>query len=51
MGVAVTGFILDAEGGATNLLGWWHAHTLCASICIIAMFVFNIFAKGERLFD
>jgi hypothetical protein len=51
VGVAVTGFILDAEGGANTILGWWHAHAMCAVICTAAMFIFNMFAKGERLFD
>ncbi|MEW5304853.1 MAG: hypothetical protein WDW36_007434 [Sanguina aurantia] len=51
VGVAVTGFILDFEGGASNIQGWYHAHALCAAICVFAMMVFNVFAQGERLFD
>jgi len=51
IGVAVTGVILDYEGGASNIMGWYHAHALCAVICLSAMAVFNAFARGERLFD
>ena len=51
IGVAVTGVILDRMGGADNLFGWFYAHALCATICIMAMMVFNVFARGERLFD
>ena len=51
IGVAVTGVILDRMGGADNLFGWFYAHALCATICIMAMMVFSVFARGERLFD
>eukprot|EP00798_Chlamydomonas_sp_ICE-L_P007480 gene7480-625_t len=51
VGVAVTGYILDANGGADNLAGWWNAHATCAIICVCSMFVFNLFARGDRLFD
>lgn len=51
IGVAVTGVILDWEGGATVLSGWFHAHALAAGVCLCAMLVFNSFAKGERQFD
>ncbi|KAJ9508889.1 hypothetical protein QJQ45_028212 [Haematococcus lacustris] len=51
IGVAMTGYILDHEGGAQVLGGWYHAHGLAAVICIFAMLVFNTFAKGERQFD
>jgi hypothetical protein len=51
IGVAVTGVILDRLGGASNLFGWFYAHAVCASICMIAMMIFNIFARGDRIFD
>lgn len=51
IGVAVTGYILDAAGGATNIAGWWKAHSLAAVILLVALVVFNAFAKGTRQFD
>ena len=51
VGVALTGVILDRMGGADNIYGWFYAHALCATICMAAMMVFNVFARGERLFD
>ncbi|KAF6258996.1 major facilitator superfamily domain-containing protein [Scenedesmus sp. NREL 46B-D3] len=51
IGVAVTGYILDAAGGASSIGGWWQAHSLAAGILVLAMFVFNAFAKGTKLFD
>ena len=51
VGVAATGFILDYMGGASNLYGWFYAHALCATICMMAMMVFNVFARGDRIFD
>jgi len=51
VGVAATGFILDYMGGAGSLFGWFYAHALCASICVMAMMVFNVFARGDRIFD
>ncbi|GIL42012.1 hypothetical protein Vafri_82 [Volvox africanus] len=51
IGVAVTGYILDMYGGADNVQGWYTAHAVSAAICMQAMLVFNIFARGERLFD
>ncbi|WIA29477.1 hypothetical protein OEZ86_011978 [Tetradesmus obliquus] len=51
IGVAVTGYILDAAGGAGSIGGWWQAHSLAAVILVAAMFVFNAFAKGTKLFD
>jgi ACS family sodium-dependent inorganic phosphate cotransporter len=51
IGVAVTGYILDAAGGAGSIGGWWQAHSLAAVMLVIAMFVFNAFAKGTKLFD
>ncbi|KAG2423950.1 hypothetical protein HXX76_014891 [Chlamydomonas incerta] len=51
IGVAVTGYILDAWGGADNVMGWYVAHAVSAAICFQAMLVFNFFARGERLFD
>ncbi len=50
IGVAVTGIILDAMGGAGSLLGWYYAHALAATICCVAMVVFNIFARGDLVF-
>lgn len=51
IGVAVTGRILDAAGGAAVKSGWFVAHAVCASICGAACFAFSLFARGERLFD
>jgi ACS family sodium-dependent inorganic phosphate cotransporter len=51
IGVAVTGYILDAAGGASSIAGWWQAHSVAAVILVAAMFVFNAFAKGIKLFD
>ena len=51
IGVAVTGRILDAYGGAASLLGWYNAHAVAAVGCVLASLVFNAFARGERVFD
>ncbi|GLC38691.1 hypothetical protein PLESTB_000590700 [Pleodorina starrii] len=51
IGVAVTGYILDLHGGADNVAGWYTASAVSAAICVQAMLVFNVFARGERLFD
>ncbi|KAI8475257.1 MAG: major facilitator superfamily domain-containing protein [Monoraphidium minutum] len=51
IGVAVTGRILDAAGGAAAKAGWVSAHALCAGICLKACAVFAACARGERLFD
>ncbi len=51
VGVAVTGVILDHAGGATHVVGWYQAHAACAAVCVAAAFVFNLLAKGERVFD
>ena len=51
IGVAVTGYILDAAGGASSIAGWWKAHSLASMILLAAMFVFNVFAKGTKQFD
>ncbi|PNH07465.1 putative anion transporter 7 [Tetrabaena socialis] len=51
IGVTVTGYILDMFGGADNVQGWYMAHAVSAAICLQAMVVFNLFARGERLFD
>lgn len=51
IGVAVTGYILDWYGGSKNVAGWYAAHAVSAAICVQAMMVFNLFARGERMFD
>jgi MFS transporter, ACS family, solute carrier family 17 (sodium-dependent inorganic phosphate cotransporter), other len=51
IGVAVTGWILDANGGAAERAGWYQAHMVCAGICLKACSVFAVFARGEKLFD
>ncbi|GBF98302.1 anion transporter-like [Raphidocelis subcapitata] len=51
IGVAVTGRILDAAGGASVRAGWFTAHAVAAGICLKAAAVFAFFARGERLFD
>ena len=51
IGVSVTGFILDAHGGAANIGGWYSAHAVSSVVLVAAAFVFSMCAKGERLFD
>ncbi len=51
IGVAVTGYILDSFGGSANVQGWYTAHAVSAAICLQAMVVFNLFARGDRMFD
>ncbi len=51
VGVQLTGIILDANGGAGELGGWYAAHLVAAVICITAMVVFNAMARGDRQFD
>jgi hypothetical protein len=51
IGVAVTGRILDAAGGASQRAGWYSAHAVAAGICLKAALLFAAFARGERLFD
>eukprot|EP00775_Hariotina_reticulata_P010445 gene10445-10603_t len=51
VGVAVTGYILDASGGAGNISGWWQSHMLASVILLAACIIFNVFAKGTRQFD
>jgi hypothetical protein len=51
VGVAVTGYILDAAGGASQLAGWWTAHLVASAILLAASMLFNVCAKGTRLFD
>lgn len=51
VGVAVTGFILEAGGGAGSSQGWYTAHAVSASLCGIAAIIFAIFARGDRIFD
>jgi ACS family sodium-dependent inorganic phosphate cotransporter len=51
VGVAVTGYILDAAGGAGHLSGWWQAHAVASVVLLCALASFNVFAKGTRQFD
>ena len=51
IGVAITGVVLDWEGGAGVIQGWYHAHAVGAVVCCGAMAIFNVFARGERIFD
>jgi hypothetical protein len=51
IGVALTGRILDANGGAAAAAGWYQAYALAAGICVKAAITFNVFARGEKLFD
>lgn len=51
VGVAVTGYILDAAGGASQLSGWWQAHIVASAILLFALLLFNVCAKGTRQFD
>jgi len=51
IGVAVTGRILDAGGGAGEIQGWWSSYMMCAAICVAATLIFVLFARGKRLFD
>mmetsp|Transcript_13965 Transcript_13965/g.24485 ORF Transcript_13965/g.24485 Transcript_13965/m.24485 type:complete len:437 (+) Transcript_13965:60-1370(+) len=51
VGVSFTGVILEWQGGAGVLTGWYMAHAVAATTCLLATLVFNALAKGERLFD
>jgi ACS family sodium-dependent inorganic phosphate cotransporter len=51
VGVAVTGYILDAAGGAAQLAGWWQAHILASGILLGALLLFSACAQGTRQFD
>jgi ACS family sodium-dependent inorganic phosphate cotransporter len=51
VGVAVTGYILDAAGGAGQLGGWWRAHAAASCVLVAALVVFNACARGTRQFD
>jgi ACS family sodium-dependent inorganic phosphate cotransporter len=51
VGVAVTGYILDAAGGAAQIAGWWRSHIVASFILLLALTIFNIAAKGTRQFD
>jgi ACS family sodium-dependent inorganic phosphate cotransporter len=51
IGVAVAGVILEANGGADNVAGWYRAQAVSSSVLVAAACVFSMFAKGERLFD
>lgn len=51
VGVAVTGYILDAAGGAAQLAGWWRSHIVASVILLLALLLFNVCAKGTRQFD
>lgn len=51
IGVAITGYILDAAGGSSSIAGWWRAHSIASVILLGALMVFNVFAKGTKQFD
>lgn len=51
IGVAVTGFMLEHNGGSENPAGWQHSFATCAGLGITGSMLFILFAKGEKLFD
>lgn len=51
IGVAVTGLVLDRHGGASAVMGWYMAHAVCAAVVVMSSFVFQLYARGEKLFD
>ena len=50
IGVAATGRILQAAGGADAAAGWQRAFLLAAVQCVLGSLVFLTCARGERLF-
>lgn len=50
VGVAVTGYLLQWAGGASQPAGWHQACAASALQCMAASFVFIAAARGERLF-
>lgn len=50
VGVAATGALLQAGGGAEQLAGWYQAVGLAAVLCVLGSGVFLAYARGERLF-
>ena len=50
IGVASSGWLLQRAGGATNLLGWYHALGLSSALCLLGSGVFLNFARGTRIF-
>ncbi|PRW51088.1 putative anion transporter 5 [Chlorella sorokiniana] len=50
VGVAVTGYLLQWAGGASQPTGWYQACAAAALQCLAASFVFIAAARGERLF-
>jgi len=50
IGVAATGRLLQAAGGAEQRAGWYNAVGLAAAQCVLGSGVFLAYARGERLF-
>lgn len=50
VGVSWTGLILEAMGGSTEAKAWTLALGLVAFVCVIALVVFLMLARGETLF-
>jgi ACS family sodium-dependent inorganic phosphate cotransporter len=51
IGVAATGWMLQRAGGAGESGGWWAAHGVAAAGCVAAAAVFQVFARGDKMFD
>lgn len=49
-GVAITGRLLEWAGGAEHAAGWYQAFSLAGLQCGLGIFVFIMFARGEKLF-
>lgn len=51
IGVAITGYILEAAGGSAAPLGWFQAHFLAAGLGVAGSMYFIFAARGNRLFN
>lgn len=50
IGVAVTGFIIEENGGSESIVGWQLSFAVCAVLGVFGSLIFILFAKGEKLF-
>mmetsp|Transcript_4171 Transcript_4171/g.10464 ORF Transcript_4171/g.10464 Transcript_4171/m.10464 type:complete len:282 (+) Transcript_4171:77-922(+) len=50
IGLPVTGYLLQAAGGAAQPAGWHAACAVCSGLCAAGAVVFVIFGRGDRVF-
>ena len=50
IGVSLSGVILDACGGATNMRGWTYVFGIPALLNVIGAVHFIVYARGDRIF-